>query len=66
MENYQKECTNTNNDIEIKGFKTGFIYKNKKIIEKLDIKDIKNSSPLKINSTVYEKVESKRNNYKKD
>ena len=65
MENYQKESTNTNNDLEIKGFKTGFIYKNKKIIEKLDIKDIKNSSPLKINSTVYEKVESKRNNYKK-
>ena len=64
MENYTKENTNANNDVEIKGYKTGFIYKNKKIIEKLDIKDIKNGSPLKINSNVYEKVESKRNNYK--
>ena len=65
IENYPKESTNINNDIEIKGYRTGFIYKNKKIIEKLNFKELKNSSPLKINSTVYEKVESKRNNYKK-
>ena len=67
--NLQKELENSdrenkiNNEMEFVGYNTGFIYKNK-IIEKLDLKELKNNSPKNLKITTYEKSDYKRNTYK--
>ena len=67
--NLQKELENSdkenkiNNEIELVGYNTGFIYKNK-IIEKLDLKEIKNNSPKNQKIATYVKSNYKRSTYK--
>ena len=63
---YNKEIQNMNNDMDLIGYKTGFIYKNKTMKDKIDSAESSGQNSPKINSFLFTKTKSKRNNHKKN
>ena len=61
---YKEIKTNDINDMDLIGYKTGFVYQNKIMKSKIDSRESSGQNSPKINSFLFVKAKSKRNNHK--